>query len=63
MVNPRNLYISLAVGVCILFVGGYLFRDSEIGSFAVLVATFGIGHTLLRVLDDRDRHRTQQRAH
>jgi hypothetical protein len=59
-VITRNFYIALAVVVCILFVGGYLFRHSEIGSFAVLVATFAVGFTLLHVLDDRDERRRQQ---
>ncbi len=63
MIIKRNFYISLAIGVCILFVGGYVFRDSEIGSFAVLVATFGVSLTLIHVLDDRDRRRKQQRVH
>lgn len=51
----RNFYISLLVFNCILFLGGWLLRDSEAGVQAVVVAAFAIGLTLLHVLDDRDR--------
>jgi hypothetical protein len=57
----RNFYISLLVANGILFLGGWLLRDSEAGVQAVVVAAFAIGLTLLHVLDDRDRRRKQSR--
>jgi hypothetical protein len=58
----RNFYITLLIAVCILFTGGFLFRDSEAGMFATAFLSFAIGHTLLEVLDNRDRRRNKQRG-
>jgi hypothetical protein len=60
-VITRNFYISLLVFNGILFLGGWLARDSEAGVQAVVVGAFAIGLTLLHVLDDRDRRRRQSR--
>ncbi|HKB52185.1 MAG TPA: hypothetical protein VKC63_12260 [Solirubrobacterales bacterium] len=57
VVITKNFYITLAIAACILFVGGFLFRHSEMGSFATVAAAFGIGLSLLHVLDDRERRR------
>jgi hypothetical protein len=61
-VITRNFYISLAIFNGILFLGGWLVRDSEAGVQAVVVAAFAIGLTLLHVLDDRDRRGKQNRS-
>lgn len=53
----RNFYFTLLIAISILFVGGFLFRDSEVGSFATLAASFGIGLGLLEILDERERRR------
>ena len=55
----RNFYISLVVFNLILFVGGWLLRDSEAGVQAVVVLAFAVGLTMLEVLDSRDRRRTR----
>jgi len=57
----RNFYISLVVFNLILFVGGWLLRDSEAGVQAVVVVAFAVGLTMLEVLDSRDRRRTSGR--
>jgi hypothetical protein len=57
VVITRNFYITLALAACILLAGGFLFRHSEIGSFATLVLAFGGGLSLLHLLDDRERRR------
>jgi hypothetical protein len=53
----RNFFITLGIAVCILFVGGFIFRDSAAGSQLSVVAAFAIGLTLLNVLDARERSR------
>lgn len=55
----RNFLISLFVAVCILFVGGFLFRGSEAGTQLAVVASFAIGLTLLNVFDSRERRAKQ----
>jgi hypothetical protein len=57
VVITRNFYITLALAACVLLVGGFLFRHSEIGSFATLVVAFVGGISLLHVLDDREHRR------
>lgn len=59
----RNAHISLAVGVVVLVIGCFLFRDSgedalQMVALAMLVVTFG---TFI-VLEDRDerRHKRDQ---
>ena len=56
----RNFYISLVVFNLILFVGGWLLRDSEAGVQAVVVIAFAVGLTMLEVLDGRDRRRSRR---
>jgi len=55
----RNFYITLFIAGCIIFVGGTLAGDSEIGGMVVVIAAFVIGLTLLDVLDSRERRRKQ----
>jgi hypothetical protein len=62
VVITKNFYITLALAACVLFVGGFLFRHSEIGSFATLVVAFVGGISLLHVLDDRERRRKEKTA-
>lgn len=50
----KNFWITLSLAACVLAVGGAIFRNSEAGSFVVLVVAFGGGLTLLHVLDDRE---------
>jgi hypothetical protein len=57
----RNLFISLAVAVCILFSGGLLFRGSEAIAALTMIASFGIGQVVLFVLDARERRREDER--
>jgi hypothetical protein len=55
----KNFWITLFLAACVLGVGGTVFRDSEAGSFLVLIVAFGGGLTLLHLLDDRERRRKQ----
>jgi hypothetical protein len=55
----RNFFTTLAIAVCILFVGRFIFRDSAAGSQLTVVASFAIGQALLFVLDSRERRRRQ----
>jgi hypothetical protein len=59
VVITRNFYITLALAACVLFIGGFLFRHSEVGSFATLVVAFVGGLSLLHLLDDREWRRKQ----
>jgi hypothetical protein len=59
VVITRNFYLTLLLAACILGSGGFLFRDSEAGSFATVIVAFGVGLGLLEILDDRDRRRKQ----
>jgi uncharacterized membrane protein YoaK (UPF0700 family) len=57
----RNAHISLAVGVVVLVIGCFLFRDSgedalQMVALAMLVVTFG---TFI-VLEDRDERRHER---
>jgi len=56
----RNFYITLAIAALIFLVGGILFGQSSPGAQITVVAAFGVGLTLLHVLDERDRHRREQ---
>jgi hypothetical protein len=62
VVITRNFYITLALAACVLLVGGFLFRHSEIGSFATLALVFVGSISLLNILDDRERHRKERDA-
>jgi hypothetical protein len=56
----RNFYFTQLIAMGIIIVAGSLFRDSEIGMFAALMAAFVIGLTLLDVLDDREKRRHEE---
>jgi hypothetical protein len=60
VVITRNFYIVLVLAACVLLVGGFLFRHSEIGSFATLALAFVGGISLLNVLDDREQRRKER---
>ena len=62
VVITKNFYITLVLAACVLFVGGLLFRHSEIGSFVTLVVVFVGGISLLHFLDDRERSRKEEAA-
>jgi hypothetical protein len=54
----RGFYVSLLVFASILFLGGLLFRGSEAGVQAAVVAAYLIGATVLCAFDIREgRHR------
>jgi hypothetical protein len=57
VVITKNFFITLALAACVLLIGGFLFRHSEIGSFVTLAVAFVGGISLLHVLDDRERDR------
>lgn len=56
----RNFYLCLAVAVCVLTVGGFLFHDSEVGDYVVPGVAFFGGLILLNVLNDREWRRQQR---
>jgi hypothetical protein len=56
----RNFYLSLAAAVSVLTVGGFLFHDSEVGSYLVPGIAFFGGLILLNVLNDRERRREER---
>ncbi|HYP54922.1 MAG TPA: hypothetical protein VEQ41_01285 [Solirubrobacterales bacterium] len=45
---------------CVLTVGGFLFHDSEVGSYVVPGVAFFGSFILLTVLNDRERRREQR---
>jgi hypothetical protein len=57
----RGFYISLLAVVGILAAGGFLFRDSEAASQAVVVVALVVGFTLLNVIDYLDSRREKGR--
>jgi hypothetical protein len=59
--SRRNFLASLLATACILFVGGLLFRDSAAGIQLSVVAALAVGHTLLFVLDGRERRRNERK--
>jgi uncharacterized membrane protein YczE len=56
-VSPRAFWISQLVAFLILAVGVWLVNASELGTFPVMVASFGIGITLFHKLEDREKRR------
>jgi len=55
----RNIYIAMAVFVCVLFPAGFLVRDSEAAVQAVGFMAFVACFMVLHTLDGRQRRREQ----
>jgi hypothetical protein len=56
-VNVRNIYFSLFAMACVLTVGGFFFRNTEVGGYLVPGIAFFGSLVLLDVLNTRDRRR------
>jgi hypothetical protein len=57
--SPRAFVISQLIAAVILLGGMLLVRHSELGMLITLVASFGIGITVFRKLDDRRAQRRE----
>lgn len=60
VVITKNFYITLGLAFCVLVVGRFLFRDSEIDLFATLMLAVVGGLSLLHFLDDRQYRREHE---
>jgi len=60
VVITKNFYITLGLAFCVLLVGRFLFRDSEIGLFATLMLAVVGGLSLLHFLDNRQHRRERE---
>ncbi len=60
--SARAFWISQLVAFVILTVGVWLVNASELGTFPVMVASFGIGITLFHKLEDREKRREAAKA-